>query len=254
VTSAGRVIRLSSVDLPAIPSVSGVPALSAGAPLGAFTDLPPGELPLCVTTVDDSAGLALATAQGTVKRVVPDVLQNKDSWEVIRLDDGDRVVGATRLTESDAESAELVMVTSDAQLLRFAASSVRPQGRAAGGMAGIKLARGHEVLSFHVVMPSSDAVVVTVAGSGAALPGTETGTVKVTPFSEYPPKGRATGGVRCHKFRSGEDRLLLSWVGIGPARAATVSGVPIELPDVDQRRDGTGTPARAPIGGISGVL
>ena len=106
-----------------MPAVSGVPALSAGAPLGAFVDLPPGEEPLCLTTLDESGGLALATATGTVKRVVPDVLLNKDSWEVIRLDDGDRVVGACRLPEADAEGAELVFITSDAQLLRIPASA-----------------------------------------------------------------------------------------------------------------------------------
>jgi DNA gyrase subunit A len=254
VTSAGRVIRLSTLELPAIPSVAGVPALSAGAPLGAFVDLPPDETPLCVTTVDQSAGLALGTAQGVVKRVVPDVLQNKDSWEVIRLDDGDRVVGAARLTESDAEGAELVFITSDANLLRMPAAAVRPQGRSAGGMAGVKLGRGAQALSFHVVLPGENAVVVTVAGTAAALPGTEAGTVKVTPFDEYPPKGRGTGGVRCHRFRSGEDCLLLSWVGTGPARAATASGVPVELPAPDRRRDGTGTPGRAPLGGVAGVL
>jgi DNA gyrase subunit A len=254
VTSAGRVIRLRAIDLPAMPAVSGVPALSAGAPLGAFVDLPAGEQPLCLTTLDDSGGIALATAAGTVKRVVPDVLQNKDSWEIVRLDDGDRVVGATRLTEADAEGAELVFVSSDGQLLRIPATSVRPQGRSGGGMAGIKLAPGAEVVYFAALRPTDAAVVVTVAGTAAALPGTESGTVKVTPLAEYPGKGRATGGVRCHKFRSGEDTLLLAWVGNGPARAATASGVPVPLPEVDPRRDGTGTPAPAPIGGVGGVL
>jgi DNA gyrase subunit A len=254
VTSAGRVVRLRAIDLPAMPAVSGVPALSAGAPLGAFVDLPPGEEPLCLTTLDESGGIALATAAGTVKRVVPDVLSNKDTWEVIRLDDGDRVVGATRLPEADAEGAELVFVTSDGQLLRIPASSVRPQGRSAGGMAGVKLAPGAEVVSFAAVRPTDASVVVTVAGTAAALPGTESGTVKVTPLAEYPGKGRGTGGVRCHKFRSGEDRLLLAWVGSGPARAATASGVPVPLPDIDPRRDGTGTPAPAPIAGIAGAL
>ena len=255
VTSAGRVLRLNCVDLPAIPSVAGVPALSAGAPLGAFVDLPRDEAPVCLTTLDESGSLALATARGVVKRVVADTLQNRDSWEVIRLDDGDRVVGAARLPEADAEAgAELVFVTSDAQLLRIPATGVRPQGRAAGGMAGIKLARGAEVIAFSAVTPTEAAVVVTVAGTAAALPGTEAGTVKVTPLAEYPGKGRGTGGVRCHKFRSGEDRLLVAWVGNGPARAATASGVPIDLPASDLRRDGTGVPAAAPIAGLAGSL
>jgi DNA gyrase subunit A len=254
VTSAGRVLRMRAIDLPSLPTVSGVPALSAGAPLGAFVDLPAGEAPLGLTTLDESGGIALATARGTVKRVVADTLQNKDAWEVIRLEDGDRVVGATRLPEADAESAELVFITSDGQLLRIPATAVRPQGRAAGGMAGIKLAPGTEVVFFAAGPVTEDSVVVTVAGTAAALPGTESGTVKVTPLSLYPGKGRGTGGVRCHRFRSGEDRLIAAWAGRGPARAATASGVPIPLPDPDPRRDGTGVPATAPIGGLAGVL
>ena len=254
VTSAGRVLRLNTVDLPSLPSVSGIPALSAGAPLGAFVDLPVDEAPLCLTTLDDTGGVTLATARGVVKRVVADALQNKDSWEVIRLDDGDRVVGASRLPEAEADQSELVFITSDAQLLRIPASSVRPQGRAAAGMAGIKLAPGAEVISFQAVRPDDQALIVTVAGSAAALPGTEPGTVKVTPLAEYPAKGRATGGVRCHKFRSGEDRLILAWAGTGPARAATASGGPLTLPDPDPRRDATGVPSTAPIASVAGAL
>ena len=78
--------------------------------------------------------------------------------------------------------------------------------------------------------------------------------VKVTPFAEYPGKGRGTGGVRCHRFRSGEDRLQLAWVGRGPARAATASGAPVALPEPDVRRDGTGVAPAAPIAGLGGVL
>lgn len=98
------------------------------------------------------------------------------------------------------------------------------------------------MIAFSAVTPTEAAVVVTVAGTAAALPGTEAGTVKVTPLAEYPGKGRGTGGVRCHKFRSGEDRLFAAWVGNGSACAATASGVPIDLPASDLRRDGIGVP------------
>ena len=67
----------------------------------------------------------------------------KDSWEVIRLADGDEVVGAVELATGDEE---LCFVTSDAQLLHFPASAVRPQGRSGGGIAGIRLAAGAEVV------------------------------------------------------------------------------------------------------------
>ena len=83
---------------------------------------------------------------------------------------------------------------------------------------------------------------MTVAGSSAALPGTEPGSVKVTPYAEYPAKGRATGGVRCHRFLQGEDTLILAWAGAAPARAAAGSGVAVDLPAATGRRDGSGTP------------
>ena len=87
-------------------------------------------------------------------------------------------------------------------------------------MAGIKLAAGQRVVAFTALDPAVDSVVVTIAGSSASLPGTEPGSVKVTPYAEYPAKGRATGGVRCHRFLKGEDELILAWAGPAPARAA----------------------------------
>jgi DNA gyrase subunit A len=250
VTSRGRMLRLSALELPALPPTNGAPSLSGGAPLGAFVDLPAGERVLCLSTLGDTtAGLALGTAHGVVKRVAPDHPSGRSDWEVIGLKDGDEVVGAVELADDDAD---LVFVTTDAQLLRFSASAVRPQGRPAGGMAGIKLATGATVTFFGAVHPGDDAVVVTVAGSSGALPGTEAGTVKLTPYAEYPAKGRATGGVRCHRFLKGEDQLLLAWAGSGPAKAGAANGSAVDLPEANGKRDGSGVPAQAPIAAVSG--
>ncbi|MGH3369766.1 MAG: DNA gyrase C-terminal beta-propeller domain-containing protein, partial [Nocardioidaceae bacterium] len=188
------------------------------------------------------------TAQGVVKRVNPELLVNRDEWEVIRLAEGDELVGAVELRTGEEE---LCFVSTDAQLLHFGADLVRPQGRAGGGVAGIRLAAGQRVVSFTAFTPAEDAVVVTVSGSSTALPGTEAGAVKVAPFTEYPAKGRATGGVRCHRFLKGEDTLLLAWAGPGPAHAAAASGAPIDLPDATGRRDGSGVPAAQPLAACS---
>ena len=59
--------------------------------------------------------------------------------------------------------------------------------------------------------------------------------MKVTPFAEYPGKGRATGGVRCHRFLKGEDALVFAWAGTAPARAAAASGSPVDLPERDRQ-------------------
>jgi len=179
---------------------------------------------------------------------------------VISLKPGDRVVGAVQLTTEDCD---LVFISTDAQLLRFPADSVRPQGRAAAGMAGIRLSARATVAWFGVVTPedrgpavarATESVVVTVAGSTGALPGTGAATIKVTPYSEYPAKGRATGGVRCHRFLKGEDTLVLAWAGPGPVRGATDAGVPVDLPAPDGRRDGSGVRIRQPLGSLGGLV
>ncbi|KQT89215.1 DNA topoisomerase IV [Marmoricola sp. Leaf446] len=250
VTSAGRVVKLPVLDLPTLPSTASHPHLQGGAPVGEFVTLD-GERALALTGFDPgSPGLALGTRQGVVKRVVPEFLAGKDDWEVIALKDGDVVVGAVELTTGQEQ---LCFVTSDAQLLHFGAAAVRPQGRGGGGIVGIKLAAGARVVSFTALDPA-DAVLVSVSGASSALPGTETGSVKVTPFSEYPAKGRATGGVRCHRFLRGEDALVFAWAGPGPAQAAADSGAPVDLPEPVQRRDGSGVPSAQPVVACSGPV
>jgi len=92
-----------------------------------------------------------------------------------------------------------------------------------------------------------------VAGVSGALPGPTSGTAKVTPYDEYPAKGRATGGVRCQRFLRGEDALVLAWAGAAPAHAATEAGTPVELPVVDPRRDGSGTRVAQPVAALGGT-
>ncbi|MGY2875173.1 DNA gyrase subunit A [Marmoricola sp. URHA0025 HA25] len=256
VTSAGRVRKLGVLDLPALPSTATHPNLQGGAPVGELLLLEPGERVLALTTFPgspgggDSPGLALGTAQGVVKRVHPEYLSNRDEWDVIALKDGDSVVGAVELGTGDEE---LCFITDDAQLLHFGAGGVRPQGRSGGGIAGVKLAPGASAAWFGALVPD-DAVVVTISGAGSALPGTEPGSVKVTPFSEYPGKGRATGGVRCHRFLKGEDTLVFAWAGPAPAFAAAASGTPVDLPEPIGRRDGSGTPGSQPVVACSGPV
>jgi DNA gyrase subunit A len=249
VTSAGRLLRLAVIDLPRLPDTVSAPNLSGGAPVAEFLSLEPDETVVCLTTLDESSpGIALGTLQGVVKRVVPDYPSNKDELEVITLKEGDRIVGAVELRTGEED---LVFITSDAQLLRYQASQVRPQGRAAGGMAGIKLAAGAEVISFTAVDPAGEAVVFTVAGSHGTLDDSVR-TAKLTPFDQYPRKGRATGGVRCQRFLKGEDVLVLAWAGAAPARAAQKNGAPAELPEPDPRRDGSGTPLISRVAVLAG--
>ncbi|MFJ2830233.1 DNA topoisomerase (ATP-hydrolyzing) subunit A [Streptomyces sp. NPDC087263] len=253
VISSGRLLRLNVIDLPQLPGTASAPNLSGGAPISEFlSSLEADETVICLTTLDESSpGLAIGTEQGVVKRVVPDYPSNKDELEVITLKEGDRIVGAAELRTGEED---LVFITDDAQLLRYQSSQVRPQGRAAGGMAGIKLVDGAKVISFTVVDPAVDAVVFTVAGSRGTLDDSVQTTAKLTPFDQYPRKGRATGGVRCQRFLKGEDCLSLGWAGPAPARAAQKNGTPAELPEMDPRRDGSGVSLAKTVGVVAGPV
>ncbi|WP_066038692.1 DNA gyrase/topoisomerase IV subunit A [Herbiconiux solani] len=245
VTDTGRLIRMPVMDLPAVP-INSV-QLGAGVRIGDYVGIDSRrEKIVGLVSLTSAVPIALGTEQGIVKRVAPGAYPAKPDFEVIALKPGDAVVGVAQHSEED----ELVFITSDAQLLRFFQASVRPQGAAAGGMAGINLGAGAKVIWFGSVPDDGDSVVVTIAGSTSTLPGTDPGTGKVSEFTEFPPKGRATGGVRAHRFLKGEDLLTVAWAGPAPALAVGNDGAARNLPEVGARRDASGTVLSGVVGSI----
>ena len=270
ITSAGRLVLAHVVELPKV-SADGPLSVTGGVKaeelLGMTENTEPirGERVIAAidmpSTDDDGqlVPLALGTRNGVVKRWNRESPTTMDSWSVIDLKDDDEVLAAAEARDED----RLVFVSTDSSLLTFEAKNVRPQGRTAGGMAGIRLAEGCSVAAFAVVpdgkvtwnyeegenglFSASGAVVLTVAGDSEALPGPENGAAKVTPLEMYPTKGRGTGGVRSQRFLKGQDTLILAFVGAYPLHASTQSGAPVELPKPDMRRDGSGTDLSAPI-------
>ena len=290
VTSAGRLVLAHVVDLPALP-VAATLSLKGGVQADELigmtesTDPIRGERVITAIAMEQPTSgkasakdesedggaaeakplpsLAIGTRNGVIKRWNREAPTTMDSWPVIDLKDGDEVVFAAVAEDDD----RLVFISSDSSLLTFEAKNVRPQGRTAGGMAGIKLAEGARVAAFNVVpagkvawtyeegenglTSGSGAVVLTVAGDSDALPGTENGAAKVTPLEMYPTKGRATGGVRSQRFLKGQNTLILAWVGLYPLHASTSAGSPVELPKPDMRRDGSGVDLASPIAFIA---
>ena len=274
ITSAGRLIVAHVVELPVV-SADGPLHVTGGVHaeelIGTTENTDPirGErviAAIAMPSADDSGDnaveptpLALGTRNGVVKRWNRESPTTMDSWSVIDLKDDDEVLAAAEARDED----RLVFVSTDSSLLTFEAKNVRPQGRTAGGMAGIRLAEGCSAATFAVVPASkvawnyeegenglfsaSGAVVLTVAGDSEALPGTENGSAKVTPLEMYPTKGRGTGGVRSQRFLKGQDTLVLAFVGAYPVHASTQGGAGVELPKPDMRRDGSGTELSAPI-------
>ncbi len=233
VTSAGRGLRIHAADVPPAESIQANDSFVAA---DGFLGLKPGERLLTVVEANENNQLALGTAQGVVKRVLADY-PTKDEFELIGLKEGDEVVGAALTTDS----SELIFITSDAQLLHYSASVVRPQGRPAGGMAGINVTEGAKVIYFGAVDKAEDAVVLTAANSSAALVGTDAGSAKLSLLDEFPAKGRATGGVRAQRFVRGEDQLYFAWVGTAEPRGLTSDGKPVELPLEPMKRDASGS-------------
>ena len=249
-TSRGRALRLPVVEMPILPPSAHAPSLGGGAPLGALLDLDRGERVVGLAEVSDPpAVVVLGTRQGVVKRVAVQGPPTKREWDLIALDDGDEVVGA----QESAPGDDIVLIASDAQVLRFSADAVRPQGRTASGMEGMRLAEGAELIAcLSVASDDPEALIVTVAGSRSALPGTSAFTAKVTSLADIPRKGRGTGGVRAHRFLRFEDVLVLGWAGTGPVRACAASGAPLDLPAQLDKRDASGTPLTGSVASVAG--
>ncbi|MFD2673794.1 DNA gyrase/topoisomerase IV subunit A [Gulosibacter bifidus] len=253
VTNTGRVLRMTPVSLPASPAASVL--MNAGVSARDYFGITEknerivGLVPLNVTSP-----LAMATKNGVVKRVNPVEWDSQHEVQAITLKPGDEVVGAARANDGD----HLVFVSTDAQLLRFDAALVRPQGPAAAGMAGMRLQPDASLVQFSVVPAADidDAVVVTVANPPAdeALFGDTTGTAKTTELSEFPTKGRATGGVRAHRFVRGEEALGLAWAGKAPALANAKDGAIRKLPEGLARRDASGVRLEATIAQLGQLM
>jgi DNA gyrase subunit A len=190
----------------------------------------------------ESTTIALGTEQGNVKRISGDWAP-KAEFEVISLKPGDQLVGATLSTDKD----ELIFVTDDAQLLRFSAEAVRPQGRGAAGMAGIKLSDGAKAIFFASTRTTKDTIVLTAANNSDSLGAVDSGSAKLSLLSEFPPKGRATGGVRAQKFIRDENQLYFAHVGSNPILASSSAGKPLDVGSTLTKRDASGTPLSATI-------
>lgn len=284
ITSAGRLVLAHVADLPSLtasPNLNVSGGVNADELLGMTTSTEPISDEHVVAAIamgdnakteSDGAGnadaqstsvsdipLAIGTRNGVVKRWNRESPSTMDSWSIIDLKEDDAVVFAAPASDDD----RIVFISSDSSLLTFESKAVRPQGRTAGGMNGIRLAEGQHTAAFNVVSAgkiawtydegenglhsASGAVVLTVAGDDAALPGTETGAAKVTPLEMYPTKGRGTGGVRSQRFLKGQNVLTRAAIGTYPLHASTSSGQPVELPKPDMRRDASGVDLPAPI-------
>jgi DNA gyrase subunit A len=138
---------------------------------------------LPVKTFDDDHYVFMATSNGIVKKTpLSDFSRPRTAGIIaVGLDDGDFLIGA-----SITDGRHDVMLFSDGgKAVRFDENDVRPMGRAARGVIGMKLAKGAKLISMLVAGDESDFV----------LTATENGYGKRTPIAEYTRHARATQGM-----------------------------------------------------------
>jgi DNA gyrase subunit A len=136
---------------------------------------------LPIKQYDDEHFVFMATSQGTVKKTPLSAFSRPRASGIIAvgLDEGDRLVGVA-LTDS---SREIILSSSGGKSIRFHENEVRPMGREATGVRGIKLGEGQELISLIVV------------GEGLVLTASANGYGKLTPLEDFPAHGRGGQGV-----------------------------------------------------------
>jgi DNA gyrase/topoisomerase IV subunit A len=175
--------------------------------------------------INYKGNLIVGTKQGIVKVVNPDYPTRQDDFSIINLAPKDEIVGAVWV--EDYKTMQGTFISTDANLLTFPLSKVNPQGRNAGGVAGISLEENQHALTFNVTTP--EASVTTWTGV----------TVKTTPLAAFPSKGRGGKGMRSHKFLKGETELTYAKIAYNPVGYAGAKK--ISLPEPTEKRDGSGT-------------
>ncbi len=124
----------------------------------------------------------MATSRGRIKRIpLSEFSSVRPSGLIaINLAEGDELRWV-RLTDGDCEA---IFVTEQGQALRFSETQIRPVGRTAAGVIGIRLKGHDQVTSMEIVEPGGDLLVVTTQGYG-----------KRTPLNQYPTRSRAGLGI-----------------------------------------------------------
>ena len=136
---------------------------------------------LPVKQYDEQHFVFMATSQGTVKKTPLTAFSRPRSNGIIAVDlaDNDRLVGVA-ITDGQRE---IILVSSGGKAIRFHEDEVRPMGREAAGVRGIKLGDGQELIALIVV------------GDGHVLTASATGYGKLTPLDDFPSHGRGGQGV-----------------------------------------------------------
>jgi DNA gyrase subunit A len=183
-TSTGRVYWLDVYRIPeASPGARGRPIVNL-LPLGEGEKV---QAVLPVREYTDDRFVFFATRNGTVKKtpLKEFEFQLQKGKLAIGLDEGDGLVEA-ELTDG---KCDVLLFASNGKSARFAGGDVRPMGRTAHGVRGMRLTGNAQVVSMIVADARME------SGECDVLTATERGYGKRTPLADFPRKGRGSQGV-----------------------------------------------------------
>lgn len=150
---------------------------------------------IAIHDFDQGGYLTMGTKNGRVKKTALKEYHTsrRDGIIALTLKEKDELV-SVRLTSGDEEA---ILVTRNGMSIRFKEEDVRPMGRVAAGVKGIRLGKGDEVLMMEVVKDGADLFVVTEKGGG-----------KRSELSRYPCQRRGGKGVRTIKLTKERGRVV----------------------------------------------
>jgi len=231
-TNRGKVYRLKAYQVPMMDRTA------RGTAVVNLLQLEPEEVVEAVIDAEEFTAdeyLLFVTRKGVVKKTAfTEYDKNRTNGLIaINLREGDELVRVIQVRESD----DVVLVSSKGQAIRFSGTQVRPMGRSAGGVRGMRLRENDAVVAAVAISENDQRHLLTV---------TEGGYGKRTPIEAYPRKGRGTMGVKGIKLTEArgaavvgarmvdlEDEVILVSSG-GVLIRTSVSEI------AEQRRDATG--------------
>ena len=231
-TNRGKVYRLKAYQVPMMDRTA------RGTAVVNLLQLEPDEVVEAVIDTDEFTAdeyLLFVTRKGVVKKTAFTEYDKTrtNGLIAINLREGDELVRVIQVRASD----DIVLVSSRGQAIRFSGTQVRPMGRSAGGVRGMRLKENDVVVAAVAISENDQRHLLTV---------TEGGYGKRTPIEAYPRKGRGTMGVKGIKLTEArgaavigarmvdlEDEVILVSSG-GVLIRTSVSE------SAEQRRDATG--------------
>jgi DNA gyrase subunit A len=191
-TNQGRVYQIKVHELP------DASRTSKGLPIVNVINMLPGENVTALLNIrdfDEAKYLFFTTKLGRVKRVNLDQFKSvrSNGLIAISLDDGDELAW---VRQTDGTS-DVILVTTGGQAIRFKEEDVRPMGRPAAGVIGIRMDPDDFVIAFEVIEPEHDLLVVSEKGLG-----------KRTEIDQYRAQGRGGKGIQAMKLTTRTGKIM----------------------------------------------